>query len=227
MSQSDYIRLKRVSQKLKDLNQTPNVPYQISPSEYVEYMNYQLSNTIVNTNINYNKLNPKNTITVFNIPVPNAIISGNYNTTPCQTYKVCRTGTGDTTTNRPNHITSWTTGNLSIPAQYTSAINNKRNIIPILPRKYVKHPAFRNLRNLDNNGNKIYHSTGTPYSTFNTNKIYHSPNTPNSTFNTNRSAYTNRRLKQMIYATCNETCAPGLTTGLTSETIICQKGSSD
>ena len=151
MSQSDYIRLKRVSQKLKDLNQSPNVPYQISPSEYVEYTNYQLSNTIVNTNINYNKLNPAHTIAVFDIPVPNATISGNYNITPCQTYKVCGTGTGDTTINRPNHITSWTDGDLTISTQYTIATNNNRNIIPILPRTYVKHPAFRNLRNLDNN----------------------------------------------------------------------------
>jgi hypothetical protein len=57
MSQSDYIKYKRVQRELKEFNQTPTkVPNVLNSSQYISYKEYSLENTIVNHNDMYDKL---------------------------------------------------------------------------------------------------------------------------------------------------------------------------
>jgi hypothetical protein len=191
MSQSDYIRYKRVSTTLRDLSSNPtNFPPIISQSDYTDFTNFTMVNTVVNTNINYNEILPTNTIKIFGIPVTNP--------TNCWTYPLCIN-----TDKRPNRI----------PPKDIDLSNNLQNIIPILPRKYVKHPTnINSMSCLNNNNGAPFANPQTPFSKLNPRyKIYSkSANTSNtnenSTFNTNTIAYGNRRLNQLRCNECSKIC---------------------
>jgi hypothetical protein len=184
MSQSDYIRYKRVSARLQDLSSNPtNTPSIISQSDYTDFTNYTITNTVINTNKNYNELLPPDTTQIFNITVPNP--------TSCWTYPLCVD-----TNNRPNRI----------HPTWTDVSNNLRNIIPILPQKYVKHPPVYKRSTLLCLNNKNGSLFANP-----TYKVYpilkNSSNTrENATFNTNTTAYGNRRLNQLTNNKCANTC---------------------
>ena len=82
MSQSDYIRYKRVAVELKD--QAKNLAPVIDSSQYTNYKAFTLENTIINTNMDYRKLTPPNSVNVFDMQINNP---GN-----CSTFTLC-TGT--------------------------------------------------------------------------------------------------------------------------------------
>ena len=112
MSQSDYIRYKKTGTLLK-INKLDPV---ISNQDYVAYTDYSLENTVLNTKINYNHLQPPSTTiqTVFGMERPKS------NT--CSTFEVC-----SNTNNRTNRVKMFGT-----------------KITPRPVRKYVKDSS--NLR---------------------------------------------------------------------------------
>ena len=88
MSQSDYLKYKRISTELK-INKLSNV---FSPSDYVGYKEYSLENTIYNTKIRYNQLKPSNKTIVFNMEKTK--------NSDCPTFITCKN-----TNTRPNRTT--------------------------------------------------------------------------------------------------------------------------
>jgi len=77
MSSSDYIKLKRTGVILKNL---VDEPYVLDDSEYTDFMNYNLENTVTNSKIVYNKLIPPNHQIVFNM---------DRTVTNCPTFTLC------------------------------------------------------------------------------------------------------------------------------------------
>lgn len=66
MSQSDYIKYKRVQRELKEFNQTPaKIPNVLNSGQYISYKEYSLENTIINTKDIYNNLIDGNVPVVF------------------------------------------------------------------------------------------------------------------------------------------------------------------
>lgn len=66
MSQSDYIKYKRVQRELTELNQTPNkIPNVLQAGQYISYKEHSLENTIVKHNDMYDKLIDENVPIVF------------------------------------------------------------------------------------------------------------------------------------------------------------------
>ena len=87
MSQSDYIKYKKTSQELK-INKLPAV---LEPDDYISYKEYALENSIKNTKLNYNQLQPPN----------KTIVLGMEKTvTNCPTFITCKN-----TNTRPNRPT--------------------------------------------------------------------------------------------------------------------------
>jgi hypothetical protein len=87
MSQSDYIKYKRIAVELKSLATLPSV---IGAGKYTDFKEFSLENTVTSNKIQYNKLLPENSINVFGMEKPNA---GN-----CAPFALCyRT---DSRTNR-------------------------------------------------------------------------------------------------------------------------------
>jgi len=64
MSQSDYIKYKRVATELKELSTLPSV---IDAGQYTGFKEFSLENSIISNKINYAKLLPANSINVFGI----------------------------------------------------------------------------------------------------------------------------------------------------------------
>lgn len=64
MSQSDYIKYKKVANELKNLGECGSV---LESGKYTDFKNFQLENTILDTNIMYSKLLPPNYVSVFGI----------------------------------------------------------------------------------------------------------------------------------------------------------------
>jgi hypothetical protein len=87
MSQSDYIRHKRISNELANGNLN-NAPSVFNAGQYISYKEYSLENTILNSSISYNHIIPPNIPVVFGIQYNNAsscppfILCTNTNTRP-------------------------------------------------------------------------------------------------------------------------------------------------
>ena len=64
MSQSDYIKYKRVAVELKAQTQLSPV---IEAGQYTRFKDFTLENTTLSNKLRYDKLQPSNTITVFGI----------------------------------------------------------------------------------------------------------------------------------------------------------------
>jgi hypothetical protein len=77
MSQSDYIKYKKMSQELK-INKLPPV---LEPDDYISYKEYALENSIKNTKLTYNQLQPPNKIMVMNMEKT---------VTNCPSFIVCK-----------------------------------------------------------------------------------------------------------------------------------------
>ena len=88
MSQSDYLKYKRVSTALK-IDGNDKLPV-FDSQNYVNYKQYALENTIDNTSVLYNRITPANRRVVFNM---------DKNATNCPTFIVCRN-----TNSRPNRV---------------------------------------------------------------------------------------------------------------------------
>ena len=88
MSQSDYLKYKRISTTLRiDGNDTLPV---FESQQYLNYKQYSLENTINNSSILYNRITPANTIVVFDM---------DKKTTSCPGFITCRD-----TQSRPNRV---------------------------------------------------------------------------------------------------------------------------
>jgi hypothetical protein len=69
MSQSDYIKYKRLANELK--NQAKNLGPVIDSGKYVGYKSFTLGNTILNTKLSYTKLQPVSSVNVFGMQINN------------------------------------------------------------------------------------------------------------------------------------------------------------
>ena len=69
MSQSDYIRYKRVATELK--NQKNNLAPVIDSGKYIDYKGFTLENTIINNTPDYTKLLPPSSVNVFGMQINN------------------------------------------------------------------------------------------------------------------------------------------------------------
>jgi|DEB19_MinimDraft_2_1074335.scaffolds.fasta_scaffold163518_1 hypothetical protein len=88
MSQSDYLKYKRVSTALK-IDGNDKIPV-LESQNYVNYKQYALENTIENTSVLYNRITPANKRVIFGM---------DKNTTSCPSFIVCRN-----TQSRPNRV---------------------------------------------------------------------------------------------------------------------------
>jgi hypothetical protein len=109
MSQSDYLKYKRVARELK----TNKLDPVFTQRDYLSYKEYALENiNTQNTKLTYNKLTPINTQIIMGIEKKIPVIP------PCPTFIVCK----DTNT-RPNRVALLDT--LSQPRPYRP-INEKK-----------------------------------------------------------------------------------------------------
>lgn len=85
MSQSDYIQRKKTSAKLAGISKTPinrsDFPQVFSSQDYIDFSQYQLTNTIVSTKITPNELVAPNHKIVFNMDVSS--------TNNCPAFTMC------------------------------------------------------------------------------------------------------------------------------------------
>ena len=201
MSQSDYIKYKKSSVELNDLKGYPSI---LDTSDYIEFKQFAVENTVVNTSITYNKMKP----TIYNV-TSTALSTINaqtvfnmeriYPSTCSDTtlFPLCRN-----TQTRVNRTSPW----------WKDVANNTNiaTIIPIIPRVYVKNPKTQStkcLRCFSNNNGYPYTNAQTPYSNINPKyKKYKNGLVENSTFNTNLTDYSNRRLNQIMCNVCSKTC---------------------
>ena len=69
MSQSDYIKYKRLQQELS--NQRKNLAPVINSSQYIGYKSFDMENTITNSKLSYVKLQPAGSVNVFGMQINN------------------------------------------------------------------------------------------------------------------------------------------------------------
>ena len=109
MSQSDYIKYKRLANELK--NQAENLDPVIDSGKYIGYKSFTLENTILNTKLSYAKLQPANSVNVFGIQINNP---------SCTTFQLCRG-----TNSRPNRKLLLGTQSAAKPTFYPKTIPHK------------------------------------------------------------------------------------------------------
>ena len=90
MSQSDYIRYKRVALELK--NQAENLAPVIGSGQYTNYKAFTLGNTIYSSKPDYTKLQPSSSVNVFGMQINSP--------STCSVFKLC-TGTNSRVNRRP------------------------------------------------------------------------------------------------------------------------------
>ena len=88
MSQSDYIQRKKIANELKYQSKFTPV---LSTKDYIEFKQFTIANTILNTSSRQNQLVPSDTQIVFNTEFPNA--------PNCSTFILC-----SNTQNRPFRV---------------------------------------------------------------------------------------------------------------------------
>lgn len=77
MSQSDYLKYKKISTELKSLSKMDSI---LDTNQYTDYKNYSLENKIQNTKISYDKLIPTGKIMILNMEKK---------VTNCPTFPTC------------------------------------------------------------------------------------------------------------------------------------------
>lgn len=90
MSQSDYIKYKRVGTQLRIDSSWNKIPPVLEPQQYIDYKQYALENAITNTKLIYNTQTPSGDINVFGM---------NKTTGGCPTFITC-----SNTNQRPNRV---------------------------------------------------------------------------------------------------------------------------
>ena len=90
MSQSDYIRYKRVANELR--NQSANLPPVIESGKYINYKAFTLENTILSNKLTYTKILPSSSINVFGMQMKEP--------SSCPTFILC-SGTNSRVNRRP------------------------------------------------------------------------------------------------------------------------------
>jgi hypothetical protein len=80
MSQSDYIKYKRVGTQLRIDSSYNKLPPVLEPQQYIDYKQYALENSITSTNLVYNHLTPSGDINIFGM---------NKVTTKCPSFLAC------------------------------------------------------------------------------------------------------------------------------------------
>ena len=132
MSQSDYIRHKRISYELSNQRKLPSI---LNSGQYVSYKEYSLENTIQNTNIEYNQLVPPNTQLVFGIEYHNALA--------CPQFPLC-----EDTDKRLNRKTS--VGALAENGPYVHASRplTKKQVAATPSYNRVNTPSYTKLMNM-------------------------------------------------------------------------------
>ena len=79
MSQSDYIRYKRVAVELQ--NQAKNLAPVIDAGQYINYKAFTLENSIINSKPDYTKIQPPLSVNVFGMQINNP--------SNCSTFTLC------------------------------------------------------------------------------------------------------------------------------------------
>ncbi len=79
MSQSDYIKRKRVAEELKE--QTKLTPV-IESGQYIKFKEFSLQNSILHNKLQYQKITPLNGINVFGIQLETS--------QNCPTFEICK-----------------------------------------------------------------------------------------------------------------------------------------
>ena len=117
MSQSDYIRFKKMSVKMNNIQNKQDFPQVIASQDYTNYLEYSQVNKCVNTKTTYNVLDDSSKI--FDITMSHI-------TTDCPTF-ICADSQGNY---RPN-VTAMT------------GFLNSSGLPVVTPvTKYVKHPSY-------------------------------------------------------------------------------------
>lgn len=129
MSQSDYIRHKRISYELSNQKKLPAI---LNSGQYVSYKEYSLENIIPNTKIEYNQLIPPNAQVVFGIEY--------YNVRSCPEFSVC-----NNTDKRLNRKTSVGALANNGPFVNPSRPLNKKHIINNMAYAKVNTPSYTRL----------------------------------------------------------------------------------
>uniref|UniRef100_A0A6C0D3D4 Uncharacterized protein n=1 Tax=viral metagenome TaxID=1070528 RepID=A0A6C0D3D4_9ZZZZ len=81
MSQSDYLKYKRVATILRVDNTTSKQPPVLTSDNYMNFKEFSLENTIIGTNIRYNRLIPSGDV---------YILGMNKDVSNCATFPVCK-----------------------------------------------------------------------------------------------------------------------------------------
>jgi hypothetical protein len=76
MSQSDYIKYKRIANELN--NQAKNLSPVIDSGKYVDYKAFTLENTIISNKQSFSKLPPPSSINVFGMQINNPSSCGRF-----------------------------------------------------------------------------------------------------------------------------------------------------
>ncbi len=101
MSQSDYIRRKRVASQVASKNNTPidraDNPAILSSQLLTQLKQYDLENTIVNTRPRFNQLTPSTDLRIMEMNLRKPI-------TACKTYRTC-SGNKYNASSLPNTVT--------------------------------------------------------------------------------------------------------------------------
>jgi len=115
MSQSDYLKYKRVSTRLRVDNDTTNQPPVFASATLTQNQQYALSNSITNTKPRYNQLVPSGSQPVFSMEKV---------VTNCPTFPVCK----DTNT-RTNRVPMTCRADPSVPTPGSLDIETRNEAI--------------------------------------------------------------------------------------------------
>ena len=115
MSQSDYLKYKRVSTRLRVDNDTTNQPPVFASATLTQNQQYALSNSITNTKPRYNQLVPSGSQPVFSMEKV---------VTNCPTFPVCK----DTNT-RTNRVPMTCRADPSVPTPGSLDIDTRNEAI--------------------------------------------------------------------------------------------------
>jgi hypothetical protein len=94
MSQSDYIKFKKIKNKLNDLKRLPSV---LNTQDYIDFIQYGIETSVIGNTYSkpqYNKLVPITDTIVFNMK-----INSNCPTNPIDSFRTCQN-----TNNRSNRV---------------------------------------------------------------------------------------------------------------------------
>jgi hypothetical protein len=121
MSQSDYIRFKKMSVKMKNIQNKQDFPQVVASQDYTNYLEYSQVNKCVNTKTTFQLLDDASNI--FDVQMSHI-------TADCPTF-ICPDSDGNY---RPNVFPM--TGFLNSP------VNDAQLPVTTPVRKYVKHPSY-------------------------------------------------------------------------------------